>query len=67
MKPEFPIYAIHSNGEKEIMETTEEIEMELEWFDTSDNDSIMIYDNQNRPVHLKVEALKLLIFELVKQ
>ena len=67
MKPEFPLHIKFDDGEEWILETIEEVECNLEWFDTDDDDkSALVFDNYGKSVRLKVEALKLLVCELIQ-
>lgn len=65
-QPEFPLHIKFDDGSEWMLETVEEIEANLEWFDTDDGDtSVVIVDKHNRPVRLRVEKFKVLIFELL--
>lgn len=67
MKTEFPLHVKFDDGEEWILNTIEEVECNLEWFDTDDCDkSAEVFDDQGRHVRLKVEALKLLVCELME-
>ena len=65
MKAEFPLKVKFNDGEEWILETVEEVETNLEWFDTDDRDrSALVFDRLDRPVRLKVEGFTLLMLEL---
>lgn len=67
MKAEFPIKVKFDDGEEWILETVEEVETNLEWFDTDDGDkSALVFDRLDRPVRLKVEGFTLLMMELLE-
>ncbi len=67
MRAELPLYVKFDDGEEWILNTVEEIECNLEWFDTDDGDkSAEVFDNQGRSVRLKVEGLQLFVCELME-
>jgi hypothetical protein len=67
MKPEFPLHVRFVDGKERILETIEEVETSLEWFDSDDDDnSAIVFDRQGRPVRLKVEALQVITCELIE-
>jgi hypothetical protein len=65
MKPVFPLHIHYSDGEELVLETTEDVEVALEWFDSDDGDmTAAVVDDLGRPVRLKVERLRLITCEL---
>jgi uncharacterized protein RhaS with RHS repeats len=65
MKPEYPLRVTFDDGEEWTLETPDEVECNLEWFDSEDgDDSAVVIDRNGRPVRLKVEKLTLLTCEL---
>jgi hypothetical protein len=65
VQPEWPIHVKYADGEELVLDTSEEAETGLEWFDSEDGDATAtVSDDEGRPVHLVVEALKLKICEL---
>jgi len=68
MKPEFPLKVIFDDGDEWILNTVEEVEGSLEWFDSDEpEEEATILDKLNRPVRLKVQGLRLSVFELIEQ
>ncbi|MBI1926907.1 hypothetical protein HYR99_22015 [Candidatus Poribacteria bacterium] len=66
MKPEFPLKVIFNDDDEWILNTVEEVEGSLEWFDCDEpQEEATILDKLNRPVRLKVQDLQLLVFELI--
>lgn len=64
-QPLFPLTIIFADGERQNVDSVTEAECNLEWLDTEDDDEpITVLDRLGRPVHLKVEALKVLRLEL---
>ena len=67
MKPEFPLKIKFADGEEWVLETVEEVETNLEWFDTQDGDkSSLVFDRLGQPVRLKVERFELLVAEVLE-
>jgi hypothetical protein len=65
MKPEFPLRVKFDDGDEWLLESEEQVETNLEWFDTDDGDkTVLVLDRLGRPVRLKVEAFSLLMLEL---
>ena len=66
MQPKWPIHVRYIDGDDLILETPEEVETSLEWFDSEDGDTTAaVSDDEGRPVHLVVEALQIKICELM--
>jgi hypothetical protein len=53
-----------ADGSKLILENREDIEIELEWFDTEEVGDAAVSDNLGRKVSLRVEGLRLVRFQL---
>lgn len=65
MLPEYPIKIDFEYGETWVLKNEEELATSLEWFDSdSEEEPTVITDNQGRAVKLKVDNLKLVLFEL---
>lgn len=63
--PAFPLTVILADGEREIVDSINDAECNLEWIDTDDNDEqVTVVDRLGRPVHLKIEALRLVRCEI---
>ena len=67
MQPEFPIKVLfQEDGEEWMLNDEEDIAVNLEWFNSDDpEERAIVTDNRGRPVRLKVEALDVLICELL--
>lgn len=66
-QPEFPITVQFEDGDTWILESVEEVECSLEWFDTdAEGDAVRVTDKHGRRVRLKVDALRLIVFELLE-
>ena len=66
VQSKWPIHVRYIDGDEVILETPEEVESRLEWFDSEDGDSTAtVSDDEGRPVHLVVEALELKMCELM--
>lgn len=64
-QPLFPLTIIFTDGERQSVDNVTEAECNLEWLDTEDDDEPITYwTDLAGPVHLKVEALKILRLEL---
>lgn len=61
----FPLTVTFADGEKMEVRSVGEAERDLEWIDTDDAaDPVTVLDHLGRPVHLKVEALRVVRLEL---
>ncbi|MDR1008617.1 MAG: hypothetical protein LBL65_08715 [Campylobacteraceae bacterium] len=66
-KPIFPITVIfHEDGEIYTFNSGNEMEYDLEWFNSKDKD-VTVKDNKGRLVNLKIEALNIVTFELCNE
>jgi len=66
MKPDYPLHVKFADGEEWIFSDAHEAEVNLEWFDSDQSDEqAHVFDAYSRPVRLKIEALSLLVCELI--
>ncbi len=64
-EPVFPLTVVFADGKTETVESVNDAECNLEWLDTEDEDEpVTVLDRLDRPVHLKIEALRMLRCEL---
>lgn len=64
-QPVFPLHLRIESEPEELLFNLEEVSTSLEWFDSEDDDkSIVVVDDTEQPVRLKIEALKVLICEV---
>jgi hypothetical protein len=66
MLPEYPIKIVFEEFEETwVLKNEEELTSSLEWFDSdSTEEPAIVTDSRGRDVKMKVENLKLLVFEL---
>lgn len=63
--PVFPLTVIFAGGERLSVDSVNDAECNLEWLDTEDNgEPVTVVDRLGRPVHLKIEALRIVRCEL---
>jgi hypothetical protein len=67
LQAEFPIMVtFHEGGDEWVLDSIDEVACSLEWFDSDDPDeNASVIDGKDRPVRIKVEALRVLRFELL--
>ena len=59
-EPVFPLTVRFADGTTTVLEDIEDVETELEWFDTEDNaGDVEVRDSLGRRVSLRVEALRI--------
>lgn len=59
-EPEYPITVVYADGQRWCLESREDAETSLEWFDSEDpEEGARVFDARRRPVHLVVERLQL--------
>lgn len=64
-EPAFPLTVIFPDGERQTVDSVNDAECNLEWLDTEDEDEpVTVFDRLDRPVRLKIEALKVVRCEL---
>lgn len=66
--PAFPLVVRYEDGEEEELASLDDAVTTLEWFDSDNPESeASVYDASGRRVRLKIEALKIIRFELLDQ
>lgn len=64
-QPLFPLTVIFADGERQSVDSVTDAECNLEWLDTEDKEEpITVLDRLGRPVHLQIEALRIIRLEL---
>ncbi len=62
----FPITVTFEDGEVELYESVEDLEQNLEDFDSDIDVGCLVTDNLGRPVHLKLKLLEVSELSLIR-
>ena len=69
MRPAFPLRVrFRENGDEWSLDSEDEVAENLEWFNSADaSENAQVWDANGRRVRIKVEALRVLVLELVDE